>query len=164
MYPHRGECRCAALARMSDLDALLARPGFRGELIDTAPDVVGEMLPLLDDTVAITVAGPVAVNDSGKYSVPTVPGDPLVCAPGLVALRLNVASLGSVVTTEAEQHIPPTLRMFDIHGSSSHTTYLTPASDRLAFEAMRTARALRGKQALPSRHRIRPHSGPKPIS
>lgn len=124
---------------MSDLDALLARPGFRGGLIDTAPDVVGEMLPLLDDTVAITVAGPVAVNDSGKYSVPTVPGDPLVCTPGLVSLRLNVASLGSVVTTEAEQHIPPTLRIFDIHGSSSHTTYLTPASDRLAFEAMRTA-------------------------
>ena len=139
MCPHRGECRCAALARMSDLDALLARPGFRGGLIDTAPDVVGEMLPLLDDTVAITVAGPVAVNDSGKYSVPTVPGDPLVCTPGLVSLRLNVASLGSVVTTEAEQHIPPTLRIFDIHGSSSHTTYLTPASDRLAFEAMRTA-------------------------
>ncbi|MGE2771642.1 hypothetical protein ACQGAO_25380 [Rhodococcus sp. 1.20] len=51
---------------MSDLDALLARPGFRGGLIDTAPDVVGKMLPLLDDTVAITVAGPVAVNDSAS--------------------------------------------------------------------------------------------------
>src|SRR3972149_1280401 len=164
MCPPRGECRCAALARMSDLDALLARPGFRGGLIDTAPDVVGKMLPLLDDTVAITVAGPVAVNDSGKSSVPTVPGDPLVCAPGLVSLRLNVASLGSVVTTEAEQHIPPTLRMFDIHGSSSHTTYLTRPRIVSPSKRCELRRALRGKQALPSRHRIRPHSGPKPIS
>lgn len=139
MCPHRGECRCAAVARMSDLDALLARPGFRGGLIDTVPGVVGEMLSLLGDVVAITVAGPVAVNDSGKYAVPTVPGDPLVCTPGLVSLRLNPSALGSVVTTDAEQHLPPTLRMFDTHGSSSHTTYLTPASDRLAFEAIRNA-------------------------
>ncbi|WP_092805179.1 hypothetical protein [Rhodococcus globerulus] len=124
---------------MSDLDALLARPGFRGGLIDTTPEVVGKMLPLLDDAVAITVAGPVAVNDSGKYAVPTVPGDPLVCTPGLVSLRLKPSALGSVVTTDAEQHLPPTLRMFDTHGSSSHTTYLTPTSDRLAFEAIRTA-------------------------
>ena len=139
MCPHRGECRCAALARLSDLDVLLARPGFRGGLIGTAPAVVGEMLPLLDDVVAITVAGPVAVNDSGKYEVPTAPGDPLICSPGRISLRLNTSALGSVVTTDAEQHLPPTLRMFDTHGSSSHTTYLTPTSDRLAFEAMRTA-------------------------
>ena len=139
MCPHRGECRCAAVERMSDLDALLARPGFRGGLIGTAPAVVGEMLPLLDDVVAITVAGPVAVNDSGKYEVPTAPGDPLICSPGRISLRLNTSALGSVVTTDAEQHLPPTLRMFDTHGSSSHTTYLTPTSDHLAFEAMRTA-------------------------
>ncbi|MFD9679115.1 hypothetical protein ACFWAD_04530 [Rhodococcus sp. NPDC059969] len=124
---------------MSDLDVLLARPGFRGGLIDTAPAIVGELLPLLGDVVAITVAGPVAVNNSGKYAGPTFPGDPLVCTPGLVSLRLNPSALGSVVTTDAEQYLPPTLRMFDAHGSSSHTTYLTPTSDRLAFEAMRAA-------------------------
>lgn len=139
MCPHRGECRCAALARMSDLDALLARPEFRGGLIDTAPAVVGELLPLIGDAVAITVAGPVAVNDSGQYAIPTAPGDPLVCSPGRISLRVNAPALGSVVTTDAEQHLPPTIRMFDTHGSSSHTTYLTPASDRLAFEAIRTA-------------------------
>lgn len=154
------ECRCAAAsptaaqdsARVSDLDALLSKPDFSGESIGGGAAGVAEFLPLLDESVAITVSGPAVMNDVGHYDTPTETGGPIRTSKNRISLRLNTSRLNAAVATDPDQYLPPTLRMFDIDGFASHATYLTPRSDRLAFEALRsvTTRPAIGTVAAPT--------------
>lgn len=140
------ECRCAAgaptdagdSAAISDLDALLTKPDFSGGQIGGGAAGVAEFLPLLDETVAITVSGPAVMNDVGHYDVPTEIGGPIRTAKNRISLRMNMSRLHAAVATDPDQYLPPTLRMFDTTGSAAHASYLTPRSDRLAFEALRS--------------------------
>lgn len=140
------ECRCAAAlptsaqdaARITDLEALLAKPDFSGEAIGGGAAGVAEFLPLLDESVAITVSGPAIMNDVGHYDTPTEMGGPIRTSKNRISLRLNSSRLDAAVATDPDQYLPPTLRLFDEHGYASHATYLTPRSDRLAFEALRS--------------------------
>ncbi|MGV9824587.1 heme transporter [Gordonia sp. NPDC003429] len=130
------ECRCARARKQSDLHALLADPGFRGTVIGDDVVGVGAHLPLLDQVVGVTVAGPVIVNDVGVYAAPVVTGGPIRCRPSQITLRIEPSRLGTMLVTEPEAHTPGTLRMFDREGNTAHATYLTEGSDRLGFEAI----------------------------
>lgn len=145
------ECLCAAAlptsanptaaqdsAAITDLEALLARPDFSGARIAGGAAGIAEFLPLLDESVAITVSGPAVMNDVGHYDTPTETGGPIRTAKNRISLRLNTSRLDAAVATDPDQYLPPTLRLFDRRGYASHATYLTPRSDRLAFEALRS--------------------------
>ncbi|MFT4041969.1 MAG: heme transporter [Gordonia sp. (in: high G+C Gram-positive bacteria)] len=133
------ECACARSRAGNDLETLLADPGFRGTLLGEDVVSLGAHLPLLDQVVGVTVAGPVIVNDVGVHEIPVLTGGPIRCDPSRITLRLNPARLGSALITEPQAHIPPTLRLFDADGNTAHATYLTEFSDRLAFEAIALA-------------------------
>ncbi len=129
-------CGKCCQRRTSDLDALLATPGVRSSVIDT--DVAGltAQLPLLDQVVGVTVAGPVLMNDVGVHDRPELMGGPIRCRESRISLRLNPERLGRALVTEPSVTVPPTLRLFDVDGNTAHATYLTEHSDRLAFEAL----------------------------
>ncbi|MFW0784226.1 heme transporter [Gordonia sp. CPCC 206044] len=129
-------CRCPRAQTTSDLDALLATPGFAGTLLGADVTSVSRHLPALDHVVGVTVAGPVLMNDVGTHDAPTGIGGPIRCRPSRISLRLNPARLGAAVVTDPAAHVPPTLRLFDADGNTAHATYLTESSDRLAFEAL----------------------------
>ncbi|SNS92269.1 hypothetical protein [Rhodococcoides kyotonense] len=135
------ECRCAAAlptsSRKTDLESLLDKPDFAGEMIGGGAAGVTEFLPLLEESVAITVSGPAVMNDVGHYEPPTVMGGPIRTSKSRISLRLNLSRLNCAVATEPDQYLPPTLRLFDTSGFAAHATYLTPRSDRIAFEALR---------------------------
>ncbi|MEP9395453.1 heme transporter [Gordonia sp. VNQ95] len=132
--PH---CRCTpGQSVTSDLETLLATPGFGGTLLNAEPHVVTSQLPHLDQVVGVTVAGPVVMNDVGVHVPPVLPGGPIKCDSSRITLRLNPVRLGSALVSEPAANIPPTLRLFDANGNTSHATYLTERSDRLAFEAI----------------------------
>ena len=131
-----GACRCNRAAHASELDALLADPQFSGHLLRGNASAIGPHLPLLDQIVGVTVAGPVILNDVGVHETPTVMGGPIRCRPGRVSLRLHPDHLGAALVSEPAAQAPPMLRLFDTDGNTAHATYLTEASDRLAFEAI----------------------------
>ncbi len=131
-----GACRCRRAAHASDLDALLTDPQFSGHLLRGNASAVGPHLPLLDQIVGVTVAGPVILNDVGVHETPTVMGGPIRCRPGRVSLRLHPDHLGAALVSEPAAQAPPMLRLFDTDGNTAHATYLTETSDRLAFEAI----------------------------
>ncbi|WP_331710598.1 heme transporter [Gordonia sp. 852002-10350_SCH5691597] len=131
-----GACRCNRAAHASDLDALLADPQFSGHLLRGNASAIGPHLPLLDQIVSVTVAGPVILNDVGVHETPTVTGGPIRCRPGRVSLRLHPDHLGAALVSEPAAQAPPMLRLFDTDGNTAHATYLTETSDRLAFEAI----------------------------
>lgn len=124
----------------SDLDALLETPGFAGSVLPRAIDDVAADLPLLDQVVGVTVAGPTIMNDVGMHEAPVGMGGPIRCDASRITLRLNPSRLGSALVTDPAAHVPPTLRLFDAEGNTAHATYLTENSDRLAFEALSLAR------------------------
>lgn len=136
-----GNC-CRHRSATSDFDALLATPGFAGSVIDGDMIAVAQQLPLLDQVVGVTVAGPVLMNDVGIHDRPEVIGGPLRCREGRISLRLNPDRLGRALVTEPSVTTPPTLRLFDVDGNIAHATYLTEASDRLAFESFSLAHGL----------------------
>ena len=131
-----GACRCSRATHTSDLDALLADPQFSGHLLRGNASALGGHLPLLDQIVGVTVAGPVILNDVGVHETPTIMGGPIRCRAGRVSLRLHPDRLGSALVSEPAAQAPPMLRLFDTDGNTAHATYLTEASDRLAFEAI----------------------------
>lgn len=131
-----GACRCSRATHTSDLDALLADPQFSGHLLRGNVAALGGHLPLLDQIVGVTVAGPVILNDVGVHETPTAMGGPIRCRPGRVSLRLHPDHLGAALVTEPAAQAPPMLRLFDTDGNTAHATYLTETSDRLAFEAI----------------------------
>ena len=134
-------CYCPGRARQttSDLDTLLATPGFAGTVLDTPVTELAGTLPLLDRVVGVTVAGPVIMNDVGTHCAPVEMGGPLKFDDTHISLRINPRRLGKILVTEPAAHVPPTLRLFDTDGNTAHTTYLTEQSDRLAFEALSLA-------------------------
>ncbi|AZG44762.1 ChuX/HutX family heme-like substrate-binding protein [Gordonia insulae] len=130
-------CSCPrSRATASDLDTLLATPGFTGSLLGSDVSAVADRLPLLDQVVGVTVAGPVLMNDVGTHETPVGIGGPIRCRPSRISLRLNPSRLGSALVTDPAAHVPPTLRLFDTDGNTAHATYLTESSDRLAFESL----------------------------
>ncbi|GAC70699.1 hypothetical protein [Gordonia soli] len=129
-------CWCPADRGANDLDTLLASPGFAGTVLDAGVDGVAPHLPLLDQVVGVTVAGPVIMNDVGAHHAPVGLGGPIRCDASRITLRLNPARLGAALVTDPAAHVPPTLRLFDADGNTAHATYLTEDSDRLAFEAI----------------------------
>lgn len=129
-------CRCPRGRQTSDLDTLLATPGFAGSLLGSDITSVTGRMPSLDQVVGVTVAGPVLMNDVGIHDTPIPMGGPIRCSPGRITLRLNPARLGEALVTEPAAHVPPTLRLFDSAGNTAHATYLTEHSDRLAFESL----------------------------
>lgn len=133
----QSECRCAPKpSGTSDLEALLATPTLRPNVLGARPAAVGAHLPHLDQVVGVTVAGPVVINDVGTHQAPVHPGGPIRCTPHRITLRLNPHRLGLALITEPATHVPPTLRFFDPDGNTAHATYLTEHSDRLAFESI----------------------------
>ncbi|MFZ2242252.1 MAG: heme transporter, partial [Gordonia amarae] len=145
-------CYCPGRARQatSDLDALLATPGFAGSVLDTPVCELAANLSLLDRVVGVTVAGPVIMNDVGVHSVPGEMGGPLRSDDAHISLRINPARLGKALVTEPAAHVPPTLRIFDADGNTAHATYLTEHSDRLAFEALSLVAPYADTDATPS--------------
>ncbi|MEE4022537.1 heme transporter [Gordonia sp. PKS22-38] len=130
-------CRCARSSHATnDLDTLLATPGFSGSLLGADVTAVAGRLPLLDQVVGVTVAGPVLMNAVGMHETPVGSGGAIRCRPSRITLRINPARLGSALITDPAAHIPPTLRLFDTDGNTAHATYLTERSDRLAFESL----------------------------
>lgn len=134
-------CYCPGRARhtASDLDTLLATPGFAGAVLETPIRELAANLSLLDRVVGVTVAGPVVMNDVGVHSAPGEIGGPLRPDGSRISLRINPRRLGKALITEPSAHVPPTLRLFDADGNTAHATYLTEHSDRLAFEALSLA-------------------------
>ena len=132
----RGCCCPRAQRVTSDLDTLLATPGFAGSLLNSEVTSVTGRLPLLDKVVGVTVAGPVIMNDVGVHGTPVTSGGPIRTDPSRITLRLNPDRLGSALVTDPAANVPPTLRLFDATGNTAHATYLTEHSDRLAFEAL----------------------------
>lgn len=130
------DCHCPRSKATNDLDALLATPGFTGTLLGARADQVGVHLPTLDQVVGVTVAGPAILNDVGTHLTPTIMGGAIDIRPDRISLRLNPARLGAAVVTDPAANIPPTVRLYDAEGNTSHATYLTENSDRLAFEAI----------------------------
>lgn len=131
------QCSCPrANGATNDLDTLLATPGFSGSLLGSDVAAVAQHLPLLDQVVGVTVAGPVLMNDVGTHESPVGIGGPIRCRPSRIALRINPARLGAALVTDPAAHVPPTLRLFDADGNTAHATYLTESSDRLAFESL----------------------------
>ncbi|NMO04957.1 heme transporter [Gordonia sp. TBRC 11910] len=127
-------------AATNDLDELLSTPDFAGQLLRGCPGRVARHLPLLDQVVGVTVAGPVIMNDVGVYADPTGMGGPIRCQPSQITVRLNASHLRTALITEpAGQGMPATLRFFDADGGCAHVTYLTDRSDRLAFESLTLA-------------------------
>ncbi|GAB16911.1 hypothetical protein GOEFS_017_00270 [Gordonia effusa NBRC 100432] len=127
-------------AARNDLDDLLGAPGFAGQVLRGCPGRVAGHLPLLDQVVGVTVAGPVIMNDVGTYADPTGMGGPIRCRESQITLRLNASHLRTALITEpTTQRLPPTLRLFDNDGGCAHVTYLTDRSDRLAFESLTLA-------------------------
>ncbi|WP_262365812.1 heme transporter [Gordonia sp. OPL2] len=136
--PRCGErCSCPrANGTTNDLDTLLATPGFSGTVLGSDVAAVAQHLPLLDQVVGVTVAGPVLMNDVGTHESPVGIGGPIRCRPSRISLRINPARLGAALVTDPAAHVPPTLRLFDSDGNTAHATYLTESSDRLAFESL----------------------------
>ncbi|MFW0797445.1 heme transporter [Gordonia sp. CPCC 205515] len=131
------QCRCSRAQRSaSDLDTLLATPGFHGSLISSDITEVAGRMPSLEQVVGVTVAGPVLMNDVGTHETPAEIGGPIRCRPSRITLRINPVRLGAALVTEPAAHVPPTLRLFDADGNTAHATYLTEHSDRLAFESL----------------------------
>lgn len=127
-------------AARNDLDDLLSAPDFAGQVLRGCPGRVAGHLPLLDQVVGVTVAGPVIMNDVGTYAGPTGMGGPIRCHESQITLRLNASHLRTALITEpTAQRLPPTLRLFDADGGCAHVTYLTDRSDRLAFESLTLA-------------------------
>ncbi|MFW0790899.1 heme transporter [Gordonia sp. CPCC 205333] len=127
-------------AARNDLEDLLDAPGFAGQILRGCPGRVAGHLPLLDQVVGVTVAGPVIMNDVGTYADPTGMGGPIRCRDSQITLRLNASHLRTALITEPAAHrLPPTLRLFDTDGACAHVTYLTDQSDRLAFESLTLA-------------------------
>lgn len=127
-------------AARNDLDDLLSAPDFVGQVLRGCPGRVAGHLPLLDEVVGVTVAGPVIMNDVGTYADPTGMGGPIRCHDSQITLRLNASHLRTALVTEpTAPRLPPTLRIFDANGGCAHVTYLTDRSDRLAFESLTLA-------------------------
>jgi len=143
----RGCCCPRGQRTTSDLDTLLATPGFAGSLLNSEVATVTRQLPALDKVVGVTVAGPVIMNDVGIHDAPVSMGGPIRTDPSRITLRLNAARLGSALVTDPAAHVPPTLRLFDTDGNTAHATYLTEHSDRLAFESLSLAGAPDGDLA-----------------
>lgn len=137
LRPCGRSCRCARSSdATSDLDTLLATPGFSGSLLGADVTAIARRLPLLEQVVGVTVAGPVLMNAVGMHETPAGSGGAIRCRPSRITLRINPARLGSALITDPAAHIPPTLRLFDTDGNTAHATYLTERSDRLAFESL----------------------------
>ncbi|GED97434.1 heme transporter [Gordonia crocea] len=142
-----GDCRCPnprchrLAGATSDLDELLAAPGVTASVVDGPVGTLADALPLLDQIVGVTAAGPVITNDLGIHRRPSYRDDPLHGGAEGISLRINPDMLGTVLVTEPTPHAPPTLRIFDRDGNAVHVTYLVEGSDRLAFEALSLSRS-----------------------
>ncbi|GAB99556.1 hypothetical protein GONAM_10_00270 [Gordonia namibiensis NBRC 108229] len=122
--------------RPSDLETLLATPGFGESAVSSDIGAIAARLPSLAEVVGVTVAGPVIMNAVGVHGIPTPLGGPLAVGPERISLRLNPSRLSSTLQTDPAAQVPPTLRLFDASGDTAHATYLTENSDRLAFESL----------------------------
>ncbi|MFT4088591.1 MAG: ChuX/HutX family heme-like substrate-binding protein [Gordonia sp. (in: high G+C Gram-positive bacteria)] len=135
-----GPCPCRRCPRLraagTDLEQLLTAQGFAGSVLDGPVDTVLTALPLLDQVVGVTAAGPVITNDVGTHLAPVGVGGPLRTPSTGISLRVDPVRLGSVVSTEPIGRTPPTLRFFDRDGAAVHAVYLTEHSDRLVFESL----------------------------
>ncbi|MFT4200741.1 heme transporter [Gordonia sp. (in: high G+C Gram-positive bacteria)] len=124
----------------TDLQRLLAAPETTATVVDRPAGAVLADLPLLQDVVGVTAAGPVITNDLGPHHRPARRGDPLRPGGADIALRAEPDFLTTVLVTEPTAQIPPTVRFFDGDGNAAHITYLVDGSDRLAFETLRMSR------------------------
>ncbi|MEO9328164.1 ChuX/HutX family heme-like substrate-binding protein [Gordonia aurantiaca] len=120
----------------SDLETLLRTPGFDESTVIDDIAAIATRLPTLGQVVGVTVAGPVIMNAVGVHATPVRVGDPLRIGTDEIVLRLNPSRLSSTLLTDPSAQVPPTLRLFDLHGNTSHATYLTDDSDRMAFESL----------------------------
>ncbi|WP_440712256.1 heme transporter [Gordonia sp. FQ] len=134
------DCPCRrcprARGRGTDLEQVLDAPGSASTLLDGPVDIVLSALPLLDEVVGVTAAGPVLTSATGAHAAPIGAGGPLLAPAGTIALRVRPAALGPMVITEPVDRTPPTLRFFDRDGTIAHAVYLTRGSDRLVFESL----------------------------
>jgi len=129
-------CRRGSRDGRSDLAALVEAPGFSGSVLGGHPLTVGAAMPLLDEVVAVTAAGPVILNDIGVHHSPSTLGGLLPAGQEKVGLRLHPDLIGAAIACDPAGGTPPSLRLFDDADAAVHTSYLTHTSDRLAFEAL----------------------------
>jgi putative hemin transport protein len=120
----------------SDLEILLRTAGFGDSSVIGDVGGVTAHLPSLGQVVGVTVAGPVIMNAVGVHAAPVSVGGPIRAESDRITLRLSSSRLSSTLLSDPAAHVPPTLRLFDDRGNTSHATYLTENSDRLAFESL----------------------------
>ncbi|WP_439032497.1 heme transporter [Gordonia terrae] len=130
----------------SDLEILLRTAGFCDSSVIGDVDAVTAHLPALGQVVGVTVAGPVIMNAVGVHATPVSVGGPIRAEPDRITLRLCPSRLSSTLLSDPAAHVPPTLRLFDDRGNTSHATYLTENSDRLAFEGLSLGRETEGSR------------------
>ncbi|WP_168706998.1 ChuX/HutX family heme-like substrate-binding protein [Gordonia paraffinivorans] len=124
------------LPSTSDLETLLRTPGFGNSRVVHDIGAVASRLHTLGGVVGVTVAGPVVMNVVGAHATPAWIGGPLRIGRDEIVVRLNPSRLSSVLLTDPAANVPPTLRLFDSDGNTSHAIYLTDDSDRSAFDSL----------------------------
>ncbi|MCA0155269.1 hypothetical protein LB823_03540 [Tsukamurella sp. M9C] len=104
----------------------------------TAIDVAGA-LPLLDRAVAVTDSMVATLAHEGRYSPPTVPGDPFAVPAGRIALRIAPDRVVGAITDDDAPGGPADASMVglvDRRGGALHRTFVTAEPDRMVVRAL----------------------------